>query len=103
MGKKEKETVINSFIYTNFNYCPLVWHFCLCKSSNKIEQIQKLCLRIILNNNESNYKTFLEKSRKTTINITIMRKLAIEIFRTISNLNPPFLKEIFTIKGNPRV
>ena len=24
--------IINSFIYANFNYCPLVWHFCSCKS-----------------------------------------------------------------------
>ena len=27
MGFKEK-VLINSFVYSNFNYCPLVWHFC---------------------------------------------------------------------------
>ena len=26
MGNKEKEVLVNSFIYSNFNYCPLVWH-----------------------------------------------------------------------------
>ena len=26
--KEEKETVINSFLYSNFNYLPLVCHFC---------------------------------------------------------------------------
>ena len=39
MEKKEKEAIINSFIYSNVNYCLLVWYFCSCKSSNKIEQI----------------------------------------------------------------
>ena len=34
---------IYSVMYSNFSYFPLV------KSSNKIEQIQKYCLRIILN------------------------------------------------------
>ena len=103
MGKKEREAIINSFIYSNFNYCPLVWHFCLCKSANKIEQIQKRCLRIILNDNESDYEALLEKSNKTTMNVKRLRNLAIEIFKTINDLNPLFMKEIFRLKINPRV
>ena len=30
-----------------------------------------------------------------------MRNLATEIFKTINNLHPPFLKEIFKTKVNP--
>ena len=66
--KKEKEATIDSLIYSNFNYFPLVLLFCSCKFSNKIEQIQKLCYRIKLNHNESDYETLLEKSSKTTMN-----------------------------------
>ena len=40
MGFKEKEILLNSFVYSNFNYCPLVWHFCSAKSVKKIEKIQ---------------------------------------------------------------
>ena len=32
MGKSEKEAIINNFILSNFNYCPLVWHFSSCES-----------------------------------------------------------------------
>ena len=28
VGKKEKETIINTFVYSNFMYCPLAWNFC---------------------------------------------------------------------------
>ena len=35
-----KKLSINSFIFSNFNYCSLVWHFCPAKSRDKIEQIQ---------------------------------------------------------------
>ena len=29
MGKSEKVAIVNSFLYANFNYCPLVWHLVL--------------------------------------------------------------------------
>ena len=55
IGNKEMEILINSFIYSNFNYCPLVWHFSSCKSTAKIEKIHKRCLRMIFNDNTSDY------------------------------------------------
>ena len=36
MDFKKKEVLLNSFVYSNFNYCPLVWHFCSSKSVYKI-------------------------------------------------------------------
>ena len=30
MGKTEKNSIISNFIYTNFSYYSLVWHFCSC-------------------------------------------------------------------------
>ena len=44
-----------SFIFSKFNYCPLVSHFCSCKSSQKIIKIQLRCLRIIYNDYSSGY------------------------------------------------
>ena len=35
MGNKEKIAMINSFFYSNFNYCSLVCHFYSCQSSQK--------------------------------------------------------------------
>ena len=39
MGKEQKEALVNSFVFSNFNYCLLLWNFCSCKSSQKIEKI----------------------------------------------------------------
>ena len=41
IGKPEKVAIVNSFIYANFNYCPLVWYFSTCQATRKIEKIQK--------------------------------------------------------------
>ena len=41
MGKNEKMVVMKSFILSNFNYCPLVWHFCSKTDTDRMEKIQK--------------------------------------------------------------
>ena len=49
LGFKEKEVLVNSFVYVNFNCCPLIWHFCSARSVRKIEQIQTRTFRILYN------------------------------------------------------
>ena len=61
ISQKELEVVLNSSIYSSFNYCPLVWHFSTNKSMEKIENIHKHCLRLTLNDSKSDYKTLLDK------------------------------------------
>ena len=41
MGFKEKEVLLNSFVLSNFNYCPPNWHFCSSKSLKKIGKMQE--------------------------------------------------------------
>ena len=69
MGKPDKVAIVNSFIYANFNYCSLVWHFSFCESIRKIEKIQKSCLRIVLDDYDSDYDVLLRKSGKVTMEI----------------------------------
>ena len=78
--KPEKVAIINSFVYANFNYFSLVWHFSTCESIRKIEKIQKRCLRRVLDDYDSDYDVLLRKSRKITMEIKRLRVLAIEIF-----------------------
>ena len=54
------QMIINSFIFSNFNHCPLVLQFCSNKASNKTELSRKRCLGTIFNDNVTNYKTILE-------------------------------------------
>ena len=100
MGKSEKEAIINSFILSNFNYCPLVWHFSSCESIRKIEKIQKRCLGIILNDSESDYETLLRNRNKPTMEIPRLRTLAVEISKTLNEINPPLPKENAKVRQN---
>ena len=81
MGFKEKEVLLNSFVYSNFNYCPLVWHFCSSKSLYKIEKIQERALRLLRNDFTSDYAELLKNSGKATMEIKRLRCLAQRIDR----------------------
>ena len=92
MGQKEKETIINTFVYSNFNYGSLIWHFCNKKSQNKIEKIQERCLKVLLNDYTSNYEELLENSKSVPMKIKRLRTIIIEIFKTLNNQNANFMK-----------
>ena len=53
-------------------------------------------------NNYSDYDVLL-RSRKVIMEIKRLRVLAIEIFKTVNNLNPNYMKDIFTPKLHPKV
>ena len=48
LSRLNKLTIFHTFILSNFNYCPLAWHFCSESNSKKLEKIQERALRLIL-------------------------------------------------------
>ena len=60
---RREKVLAQSFVYSNFNYCPLVWHFCSSKSTHKIEKIQERALRFLGNDHVGPYNDPLLKSR----------------------------------------
>ena len=101
VGENEKNVLIQSFVQANVNYCPLVWFFTSPDSLRKIERIQERALRILYSDYASDIKDLLKKANKTTFLINQHKNLAIEIFKTLKNVNPDYLKEIFVKNQDP--
>ena len=78
-----KRVLINSYIISNFNYCPLVWIFSTAKSLNKIESLQKRALRFLYNDYSISYEDLLEKAGKVKMSVNRLRNLCVEIYKTI--------------------
>ena len=93
-----RKILANSFIISNFNYCPLVWYFSTAKQLQKIEKIQERVLRFLHDDYESDYLTLLEASGSVSMEIRRMRYLCIEIYKTLNNLNPGYTKDIFQVQ-----
>ena len=99
---KEKKILINSYFMANFNYCPLVWMFSNAVSLKKIENLQKQALSFLYKSYNTSYEDLLLKSGFSSMNVKRLRALCIEIFKTLNNLNPSFMKEIFSLRQTNR-
>ena len=66
-----KEVLINSFVYANFNYCPLKWHFDQSSLLGKLEKYKqghlKFCTMILI--------AILSKLGKCTVEVKHLRIL----------------------------
>ncbi len=100
IGFQEKKILVQSFVYSNFDYCPLVWYFSSSKSLQKIEKLQERALRFLYNDHTSSYNDLLSRSSKCTMHVARQRLLCIEIFKTLNHLNPPFMQSIFELRSS---
>ena len=64
--------------------------------------IQKRALRFIHNDNNSSYESLLNNTRKSLMSVIRLRSLCVEIFKTVNNISPPFMKDIFCENDNGR-
>ena len=63
-----------------------------------IEKVQKRALRALYNVYDMSLSELLTKDGASRIHIINIRCLLVEIFKTVHELNPPFMKDIFVSK-----
>ena len=91
-----KLILVKTFILSHFRYCPIVWHFCGKLNANKLENIQKRALKLALDHSNDDYGQLLAKANLTTLEITRQKCILIEMYKSISNLNPVYPNDLFT-------
>ena len=101
LNLNSRRTIYNSFIMSNFNYCPLVWHFCGKSNNQKLEKIQERALRILYNDFSSTYPQLLKTAGTTTLLIQRLRLLTITVYKSLNGMNPPCLNTMFVKKELP--
>ena len=101
MDKPQLELTMTSFVMSHFSYCPLVWMFHDRKSNNKINKIHERALRIIHKDSTSNFEELSIKSNSVSVHQRNLQLLLTEIYKTVNNLNPSFMAEIFVTKDVP--
>ena len=87
----------------NFNYCSLVWNLSSAQSLNKIENLQKRALRLLVKDYDSTYEDLLEKFGYPNMNLRRERTLCIEIYKTLNKLNPGYMNDIFKLRNIDRL
>ena len=72
------------------------------KSLKKVEALQKRALRFLYDDYNSPSEEILKKSGKFCMELNRLRYLCIEIYKTINNINPSFMKQIFQLSETNR-
>ena len=88
--------MVRTFVISQFNYCPIVWHFCGAGDTHKIEKLHERALRFIFNDYESEYKEFLNKHDETTLYLKRVRVIAQEVYKATNGLSPKYISELLT-------
>ena len=98
LTKLNKLTIFHTFILSNFNFCPLAWHFCNKNNTTKLEKIQERALRFIYEDYVSSYDELLLRAKVPSLKIRRMRNMAIECFKILYKLSPPCLHDLVVLK-----
>ena len=94
----EKRVLIDSYVISKFNYCPVVWAFSTAKSLNKIESLQKRALRFLCSSCSISYEGLLEKAGRVKLNVNRLRICVLKY-----NQNGEFMNNIFKVQQNKRL
>ena len=57
----EKKILMNSFVRSQFSYCPLLWMFCSRGQNDRINDIHKRALRMVYLDFDSSFAELLER------------------------------------------
>ena len=98
LNVQDKLKLFQAFILSQFNYCPLVWHFCSVSNMKKIEKIQARALRYVYNDFHSSYFDLRARSSRPLMYVQRLRGLMIEVFKIINKEGPTYLHDMITVK-----
>ena len=84
LDPKSKSIIYKSFIRSNFEYCPLVWHFCGKTNNNKLEKIQERSLQILQDTYELSYEELLNRNGSSTLLLHRIKLLLLETYKSFS-------------------
>ena len=60
--------------------------------------MQKRAFRFLYDNCDSSYESVVKLAGKSTMKVTRLRSLCIEIFETLNSINPTFMNDIFELR-----
>ena len=96
MDRECKMILYNSFVSSNFNYCPIVWMFTGKLNIDNLEKSNKRAIRFVTNDNESTYESLCLREGLLYIQKRCIKAIAIQMYKIKSNTAPNYLIELFS-------
>jgi len=97
LSDEQTKLLINAYILSPFNYCPLVWMFCGKGGSNLIEKCHHRALCALKNEPIMDYNALLSDCNTVDIHARNLKLLLTEVFKSTHGLGPRIMHGIFTV------
>ena len=88
MSLNKRRLLMQTFVESQFNHCPLNWIFHSIRQNNKINDLHEKALRIVYSDYKTTFQELLDKDASFSVPHRNMQALAIEIYRHILGLSP---------------
>ena len=90
-----------AFIFPHFYYCSSVWHFCGARNADKVDDLTKRILRLILQDYSSPYDILLSKVNLKSLFIRRLQNFMITLYKSLFFTNySGYLKDMFTVRSS---
>ena len=99
LDESSRVLIYKSFVLSTFSYSPITWIFCGKRNSLKLEKLQERALRFVFSDFTSTYEELLKRCNFLPLSIYRLKFLAIEVYKCVKNLNPPYLNDLFIHKN----
>ena len=100
LNEDKLKLIMNTFIESQFNYCPLIWMFHSRVLNNKINRLHERALRLVFKDDNLTFQQLLEKSGSMTIHDRNLQKLAVEMYKVKHKLSPEPVQNLFSEQEN---
>ena len=92
--------IMNAYIKSLFNYCPLVWMFCYRLIMHKMNKIHERSLRLLLKNYKDDFQDLLRCSGDISIHQRCINFLLTEVYKYIHGRSPEIMNDVFSTRAN---
>ena len=98
LSEETRLLVFKSFIRSNFNNCPIIWHFCSKVNTEKLEKLQYRCLKIVFDCYGSSYEELLTRANLPALHLGRPRTIVLKTTKCINNSAPKYIRDLVNLK-----
>ena len=95
---ERRRTIMQTFILSQFGYCPLVWMFHSRELNNRINRIHERALRLVYQDRTLSFEELLKKDKSFTIHERNIQTLGIELYKVAHGTAPKIMNLVFPTK-----
>ena len=92
VSRKTRQRLYNTFIQPVFQYCSDVWHHCGTHIKDKLEQLNKQALRVVLDDQSSNYEELLHKLHTVTLEQRRIQNMLVTVYKCLQGAALSYLQ-----------